>query len=474
MIFRQITHDDLGCASYLIGDEQAGVAAVVDPRFEIDEYLELAQYMGVTIEHVLETHNHADHVSGHGRLAAATGARIHINPGADVAYEHEPLADGEEVHVGAVIIRAVHTPGHRPEHTAYLIIDTHRGPEPWAVLTGDSLFVGDVARPDLAVDKTEGAQGIFRSLHQRLLNLPADVEVWPGHLGGSMCGGPGMDMKISSTVGYERDHNPMLALEDEREFVAQAISALGPQPPNFKAIVALNRGPLVIDGAQLHALTPRQVEQQRREGALLVDVRSDLQFDDAHIPGAVSIPLLRAGFGTKLAWLADRDQPVVFVGRDDDDGRRAAKLAEAVGLTRFAGFLHGGMTSWRQEKRPAERIARMPISGLPARLAAEPELQVLDVRERSEWEEGHIPGSAFRPWHDIRGIPDGVDAQRPIAVVCASGQRAGVAASLLARFGAAHVIHVVDGGVPAWEELGHPVQRPAPDPDPVIFGEAAG
>ena len=474
MIFRQITHDDLGCASYLIGDEQAGVAAVVDPRFEIDEYLELAQYMGVTIEHIFETHNHADHVSGHGRLAAATGAKIHINAGADVAYDHEPLADGQEVRIGAVSVRALYTPGHRPEHTAYLVIDNHRGPEPWAVLTGDSLFVGDVARPDLAVDKTEGAQGIFRSLHQRLLNLPEDVEVWPGHLGGSMCGGPGMDMKISSTVGYERDHNPMLALEDEREFVAQAIGALGPQPPNFKAIVALNRGPLVVDGAQLHALTPRQVDQRRRDGALIVDVRSDRQFDDAHIPGAVSIPLLRAGFGTKLAWLADRDQPVVFVGRDDEDGRRAARLAEAVGLTRFGGFLHGGMTSWRQEGRPAERIERTAISDLPARLSAEPEIQVLDVRERSEWDEGHIPESAFCPWHDIRGVPEGVDAGRPIAVVCASGQRAGVAASLLARDGTARVIHVVEGGVPAWERLGHPVERTPPEADPLISGGAAG
>jgi glyoxylase-like metal-dependent hydrolase (beta-lactamase superfamily II)/rhodanese-related sulfurtransferase len=472
MIFRQITHDDLGCASYLIGDEEAGVAAVVDPRFEIDEYLDLARYMDVTIEHVFETHNHADHVSGHGRLAAATGAQIHINGEADVAYAHRPMADGEEVRLGAVIVRAVHTPGHRPEHTAYLLIDTQRGPDPWAVLTGDSLFVGDVARPDLAVDKVDGARGIFRSLHRGLLNLPADVEVWPGHLGGSMCGGPGMDMKISSTVGFERDHNPMLAVEDEGEFVSRAIAALGPQPPNFTAIVALNRGPLVVDGAHLHPLTPRQIDQQRREGALIVDVRSDRQFDDAHIPGSISIPALRAGFGTKLAWLADRQQPVAFVGRDDDDGRRAATLGEAVGLTRFAGFLHGGMTSWRQEGRPAGRIERTAIGDLAARLSADPAIQVLDVREVSEWEEGHIPGAAFCPWHDLRGVPDGLDPARRIAVVCGSGQRAGVAASLLARDGARRVIHVVDGGVPAWERLGHPVERPRPDADPVIPGAA--
>jgi glyoxylase-like metal-dependent hydrolase (beta-lactamase superfamily II)/rhodanese-related sulfurtransferase len=459
MIFRQITHDDLGCASYLIGDEHAGAAAVVDPRFEVDEYLELARYMGVAIEHIFETHNHADHVSGHGRLAAATGARIHINAGADVAYDHAPLADGEEVTIGTVAVRAVYTPGHRPEHTAFLLIDTHRGPEPWAVLTGDSLFVGDVARPDLAVEKSDGARDIFRSLHERLLSLPDDVEVWPGHLGGSMCGGPGMDMKISSTVGYERDHNSMLRISQEDEFVERAIAGLGPQPPNFKSIVSLNRGPLVLDGGRLRALTPRQVGQHQREGALLVDVRSDQQFDDAHIAGAVSIPMVRAGFGTKLAWLADRDRPVLFVGRDDADGRGAGRLAEAVGVTLFAGFLHGGMTSWRQEGCPAQRIERTAAGDLPAELSARPEIQLLDVREQAEWDEVHIPGSAFCPWHDIRGIPEGLDPERPIAVLCASGQRAGVAASLLALHGAGRVIHVVDGGVPTWERLGYRVER---------------
>src|SRR5919199_2582435 len=171
MIFRQFTHDDLGCASYLVGDEDAGVAAVVDPRFEIDDYLEYARYAGVHIEHVLETHNHADHVSGHGRLAAATGATIHVHRDAAPDYDHEPLDDGDELRLGRVIVRALHTPGHRPEHTAFALIDTHRSEEPWAVLTGDTLFVNDVARPDLAVEKADGARDIFRSVNEKLLGL---------------------------------------------------------------------------------------------------------------------------------------------------------------------------------------------------------------------------------------------------------------------------------------------------------------
>src|SRR4051812_17307956 len=172
MIFRQVTHDDLGCASYLVGDERAGVAAVVDPKLDVDEYLALARYMGVRIEHVLETHNHADHVSGHGRLADATGATIHIHRDAAPDYEHEPFDDGWELQLGDVVVRAVHTPGHRPEHPAFLLVDRHRGPEPWAVLSGDTLFVGDIARPDLAVEREDGARGIFHSLRDRLLVLP--------------------------------------------------------------------------------------------------------------------------------------------------------------------------------------------------------------------------------------------------------------------------------------------------------------
>src|SRR5918998_6815858 len=292
VLFRQVTHDDLGCASYLIGDEDAGVAAVVDPKFDIEEYLALARYLGVRIDHVPETHPHADHVCGHGRLASATGATIHIHAAAAPDYAHEPFEDGWELELGALRVRALHTPGHRPEHTAFLLLDTARGDDsPWAVLSGDSLFVGDVARPDLAIDKEDGARGVFRSLREQLLSLPPEVEVWPGHLGGSMCGGPAMDMKVASTIGFEGEHNPALAITDEDAFVERSLAGLGPQPPNFQAIVELNRGPLLTDGVELLPLAPRQVEQKRMAGAMLVDVRTDQQFDDAHIPDAVSIPV---------------------------------------------------------------------------------------------------------------------------------------------------------------------------------------
>ncbi|HEX4690106.1 MAG TPA: MBL fold metallo-hydrolase [Solirubrobacteraceae bacterium] len=455
MIFRQLTHDDLGCASYLIGDEDAGVAAIVDPRLDIDEYLHLARYLGVLIEHVLETHTHADHVSGHGRLAAATGATIHIHREAAAEYPHEPFDDGWELELGTLVVRAMHTPGHRPEHTAFALIDTARGEEPWAVLGGDSLFVGDIARPDLAVDKQDGARGIFRSLHDRLLSLPDTCELWPGHLGGSMCGGPGMDLKVASTIGFERAHQELLAIDDEDEFVARSIASLGPQPPNFQNIVALNRGALLREVVDAHPLTARQVELARGDGALLVDVRTELQFDEAHVPGAVCIPTRRAGFGSKLAWLARPGQPLVFIGRDDDDARAATDLAAAVGLRTIGGYLAGGMTAWREDGRDVERVTRMTVPELHARRDG---VQLLDVRERSEWDAGRIPGSAHVPYHDIDGLPDGIDPARPVAAICASGQRAAVAASLLQRAGARAVVHVVDGGVGRWQREGWPIE----------------
>jgi rhodanese-related sulfurtransferase len=300
---------------------------------------------------------------------------------------------------------------------------------------------------------------MFRSLHEKLLTLPDECEVWPGHLGGSLCGGPGMDMKVSSTIGYERRHNSLLAETDESRFVEQALAALAPQPPNFKAIVALNRGPLVTRGAEVLPLTPRQVEGKRREGALVVDVRTDFQFDDAHVPGSVSNTMMRSGFGTKLAWLAEAEDEIVFVGRDDADGHEAARLAVAVGVTRLGGFLAGGLTSWRAEGRDVQRIGRVDVEGLRG---LGDEVQILDVREEKEWRDRRIPGSTHVPYHDIHELPDGIDPGRRVAAICMSGQRSAVAASLLQRFGAEDVLHVVPGGVGTWQQLGYPTENGTP------------
>ncbi len=451
MIFRQFIHDDLGCGSYLVGDEHAGVAAVVDPKLEIEEYLALADYLGVEIRHILETHNHADHVSGHGRLTAATGATIHIHRLAEPDYEYEPIDDGWELELGTVTVKALYTPGHRPEHTAFALIDNDRGPDPWAVLSGDTLFVGDIARPDLAVEKAQGAQAIFHSLHDKLLTLPGECEVWPGHLGGSMCGGPGMNMKISSTIAFESRHNELLQISDADVFVRRTTAGLGPQPPNFKAIVAINRGPLECEHPRPDELSATEIQRRQADGALVVDVRGELAFDEAHVPGALCNPAIRAGFGTKLAWIADRDREIVLVGGGDRDAIHAAELAMAVGIRRIEGYLEGGMASWTGAALPVRGLERVDVDALHAR---RDEVQVLDVRETREFDEGHIPGSINAPYHDVGGVPAGIDAARPVAVICSSGQRAAVAASLLQADGADHVIHVSGGGVGTWRERG--------------------
>ncbi len=457
MLFRQIIHEDLGCASYLVGDPDSGAAAVVDPQWDIDPYLNLSRLHGVRIEHVLETHNHADHVSGHGRLARATGATIHVSELAEAEYEHEPLADGGTVELGEdVTIEAIHTPGHRPEHTSFLLRDAGRGGDPVAVLTGDSLFVGDVARPDLAVEPREGAAGIFHSLHERLLTLPDEVEVWPGHLGGSLCGSSGIDLKTSSTIGFERVHNRALAFTEEAEFIEDAVDSLGERPPNIEHIVALNRGPLVEAIGSPVRLTARRFEAAIAEGAIAVDSRTNEQFDEAHIPGAISASAYDTGFATKVAQVVRPDGEVVVVAASDGNELEAAELLAAVGL-RVRGFLGGGMSAWRAEERPVQRIEPIGPQELAELLEAEAPPLVLDVRGKNEFSAGHIAGSLHIPYGELARRLDELPRERPIATICKGGKRSGLAASVLQREGF-ETIHVARGGVGTWQDEGRPVE----------------
>jgi hydroxyacylglutathione hydrolase len=456
MLFRQILHEDLSCASYLVGDAQSGVAAVIDPQWSIEPYLRLSRLHGVRIEHLIETHNHADHVSGHGRLARATGATIHIHELADVEYPHEPLTAGWKLGLGRVEIEALHTPGHRPEHTSFLLRDSERGDDPWAVLTGDSLFVGDVARPDLAIEKREGAAGIFRSLHERLLALPDDVEVWPGHLGGSACGSAGIDHKSSSTIGFERRHNRALRFETEGEFVEDAIATLGDPPPNVEHIVAINRGPLIEEMGTPIPLAPHAVEVGIAGGSLLVDARTNEQFDEAHIPEAISASAYETGFATKVAKVVPPDVELIVVAASDGYELEAAELLASVGL-RVSGYLEGGMTAWRSEGRPVRRIELIDPDELAQRLDSD-ELLILDVRDEDEWAAAHIPGSVHVPYGELPERQGELPRDRPIAAICSGGKRSGLAASILQREGFDRVLHVADGGVGTWQRQGRPVE----------------
>jgi hydroxyacylglutathione hydrolase len=298
VIFRQFVDDGLGCASYLVGDEHEGTALVVDPAYAIEQYLEEAARRHVRLTRVLETHTHADHLSGHGRLASEHGCTVYVHPAADAEYRHEPLGDGGTVELGSVCIRTIHTPGHRPEHCAFAVSDRSRGDEPWLVLTGDSLFIGDAARPDLASEAREGAEGLFHSL-RRLAELADGVEVYPGHVAGSLCGA-GMSSKASSTIGFERRFNNALLITDEESFVEESAGGSQLRPPNMERIVELNRGSFVGSPKLLERLT-------NADGATIVDVRDEDAFAAGHAHRAINVPVDGSAFSTKSAFLLSPD-----------------------------------------------------------------------------------------------------------------------------------------------------------------------
>lgn len=457
MIFRQFIQEDLACASYLIADE--GVAVVIDPQLDIDPYLEAAEYHGFKIEHILETHNHADHVSGHGRLVERTGATIHIHMLAAPDYAHEAFEEGWELKVGCVTITALHTPGHRPEHTAFLLTDRRRSAEPWAVLTGDSLFVGDIARPDLAIDKNEGALKIFRSLNEKIASLPDHVEVWPGHLGGSMCGSSQMSAKPVSTIAFERAHNPLLRL-GEKEFVAELLARIGPQPPNLENIVAINRGGLTKGESRPDELAPGDIADRMAAGAHLIDVRSSEDFDRGHIAGSVNLTVHEPGFASRLARLCGTESEIVFVGGGQENCLRAAERAQHVGLRGRHAYLAGGISAWCKAGEVLEETERIPLAQLKE-LSDKGQLTIIDVRDADEFEEGHILGASNIPWYVVRASNELPPLGANLVTVCASGRRAGIAAGIFQGLGYRQVSYVADGGLPDWQERGWPTTNNA-------------
>ena len=427
MLFRQFLNPDLGCASYLIGDEEAGVAVLVDPVYEIDPFLAEAELSGVRLTHVLETHTHADHLSGHGRLALDHGVAVAIHEDAGAEYPHEPLRDGSEIAVGSLSVRTIHTPGHRPEHCCFLIDGR--------LLTGDSLFVGSVARPDLAVEAREGAEGLFHSLH-RLLELPDSVQVFPGHVAGSLCGA-GMSADPSSTVGQERRVNSALAIATVEQFVVSQ-SVLPPRPPNMERIVELNRGPFVGAPPPLRPVSSAG-------GATVLDVRPAETFAQGHVPGAINVPVSGSAFGTKTGFLLGPDERVVLHAPSREEAERAARGLHAIGFLDLDGYLEDASATATTEPMEIDELERVLGSD---------DVELVDVREGDEWQDGYIPGSRHVPYRLLRGCADTFPRDKTIVTICESGPRAAVAASVLEAAGY-HARPVLHGGIDEWERRGH-------------------
>lgn len=445
--FRQILSPDLGCASYLIADR--GEAAVIDPKWAIDEYLQAATQARAEIRHVLETHNHADHVSGRCRLAAATGATVHLPGGSD---EHR-VREAEIVRVGEIELVVLASPGHRPEHVAYAVRE--RG-EVRMILSGDSLLVGDVARPDLAVDAVDGAEAMWHTL-RRLMAFGDDVELWPGHVGGSLCASRAASSATSSTIGHERRTNLLLSLTDPAAFTAELTHAIPARPPNVERVVALNRVGAVDPGV-VPELDSRALAQALADGVCVLDIRDPEAFDAGHLPGSINLPAGGSGLGTRAGWAMGAEEPVVLVAPSIEAGRATAELLRAAGLWNLVGASVEDTPAWNGAGIAVRSADALAPDDVVARLDRGT-LSLLDVRDPAEWSDGHVERSRSLPLSELGdGLKGAVTVVPPIAVVCASGVRAAVAASILRRRGHDPVWRV-GGGVEALAQRGARIVR---------------
>jgi glyoxylase-like metal-dependent hydrolase (beta-lactamase superfamily II)/rhodanese-related sulfurtransferase len=460
VIFQQLLNEEAGCLSYLIGCSQAGQALIVDPaRDRVDDYVAMARRKGLTIAGIVETHVHADHVSGNQALAAKTGARIHIHPAANAAFAHEPVEDGRRLQVGSVALDVVHTPGHTPESISLLVTDLGRGTEPWFVLTGDTLFVGDVGRPDFGGE--QAAARLYASLTERLLRLPDSVEVYPAHGAGSSCG-RAMSSKTATTIGFERRFNSALQAADAEDFVRRLMTGLPPKPPNFDRIIARNRAQAVPLSGSPRPLSAAQVREAIEKGAWVLDVRSPEEHGQGHIPGAINVWIESPQFANRAGLFAMPDAPVVLVVASPTDLERAVQGLGRIGLDAVAGTLQWGMTEWKSQGLPLDTVPQISVHDLATMRDERPDLVVIDVRELFEWDEGHIDGALHLPMSEALVRKDLVPEGRPKAVLCAGGLRSSTVISALARAGLTDWYNVI-GGMTAWQKGGYStVKRSAP------------
>jgi hydroxyacylglutathione hydrolase len=456
MYFQQFYLGCLAQASYMIGSD--GEAAVVDPRRDVDIYLEEARTQGLRIRHVIETHLHADFVSGHGELAARTGARIYFGARAGATFDHVTVREGDEIRMGRVILRFLETPGHTPESISIVVVDLEKSAEPHAVLTGDTLFIGDVGRPDLLgarISPQELAGELYDSLHGKLLKLPDPVAVYPAHGAGSLCG-RNISSETSSTIGQQRRFNYALQPMPREEFVKMMTTDLPEAPEYFGRDARLNReGPGSLDELPApRPLPPAEVEARMRGGAMLLDTRGVAEYGTAHIPGSLHIGL-GGQFASWAGTLLSSQMPIVLVTEDESRVAEARVRLARVGLENVAGYLDGGILAWDREGRPLARTEQISVDELRARLAEDESLRVLDVRRPGEWRGAHLAGAEHLPLNELEAKAGtiGRDGDRPLAALCAGGYRSSIATSLLERAG--HRTLNVVGGMAAWTAAGY-------------------
>ena len=458
MIFERISSPGLAHFSYLIGDQDEGICAVIDPRRDIAVYLELARRYGVRIGWILETHIHADFVSGSRELAHRTGAPIGVGAAGEYGFEHHPLAEGDTITLGSLTLTVLHTPGHTPEHISFLIGGGSGAEQPWGLFTGDTLFAGEVGRPDLIDGQEETlARQLYHTLHDKLLPLGDGIVIYPAHGSGSPCGASIGD-RLTSTIGYERQHNAALQAQTEDDFVQQILGQLSPAPAYYPRLKQINaRGPHVL--GEVPYLAPLSVDEFRREmqqpNTLVLDTREIEAFGGAHIPGSLNIAL-RDPFPIWVGRVVEAGQRILLVLPDDSQLDQARRDLLSVGYENLAGYLRQGFRRWSEGGQPFARIEQISVHELKAYIDAEDGFQVLDTRSDEEWQQGHIPTARHIFVPELPARMHELDCEQPVAVYCGSGYRASIAASLLARGGFRQVYNV-PGSMTAWQAAGYPL-----------------
>jgi glyoxylase-like metal-dependent hydrolase (beta-lactamase superfamily II)/rhodanese-related sulfurtransferase len=463
MYFKQFYLGCLAHASYLIGS--AGEAAVVDPQRDVDQYIEEAESQNLRIKYIIETHLHADFISGHRELADKTGAEIVFGQRAGATFDHRAVKDGDELAIGRANLRIIETPGHTPESICILALDAGGEQSP-KLLTGDTLFIGDVGRPDLAGGKGYTPQMMaammYDSLHDKILKLDDSVEVYPAHGAGSMCG-KNLSTETSSTIGQQRKFNYALQPMTKEQFVAMMTTDLPEAPAYFSKDAEINRsGAEALDHlAKPQAMSPAEVREASQHGCVVLDVRAAAEFGAALVPGSLNIGL-GGQFASWAGSLIPMTAPIVIVANSEEQVDEAQIRLARVGLERINGYLAGGVEAWRAGGFEIAEIPQISVAELNDLLKSKPELQLVDVRRPPEYASGHAPRAITAPLAKFRETFPALNLNPdvPSAIICAGGYRSSAATSIAQQFGFTRLLNVT-GGTAAWIEAGYEVEIPS-------------
>lgn len=453
MFIQQFFVKGLAHSSYLLGG--AATCAIIDPRRDIQIYLDAAREMGMRITHILETHLHADFISGHLELAAETGAVVYAPKAGKCSFKHIPVKQGDGFTLEDMTINVLDTPGHTPEHVSYVVVDHSRGPDPAAVFCGDTLFVGDVGRPDLfpGIAGKLAAQ-LYDNLHKKLLKLPVFCAVYPAHGAGSLCG-RAMGAMRTTTIGYEKKYNSALKIKDKKKFIASLTTNMPPAPDHFSRCSAINgKGPVLIkklsEPVMLKPAAFSKVLKGRK--TIVVDCRSTAAFGGGHVPGSFHIDF-GSNFSTFAGWILPPESQILLVSENYAQALDAAVQLRRVGHDRIAGFLDGGIYEWGKAGFSVDTVSQIDVRQLHANMKHRERFTLLDVRTAREFDTGHIEGAVNIAMPELRTRSGELDASRPIMVMCNTGHRSSTATSLLRQHGITDVVNVI-GGTTAWASVG--------------------